>query len=135
MAEGRDLSWLREEIALGLSKCVLLRLPGYPAADVIEFVAEVWLEAILSAPIYWTENLDRLRIRQAFIALTRVHYQWPTPAILLDHLPPRAAVMSLPEPPMSEEQLAKNLEMIRKLRQDLESNLGMDQKKPYGNPP
>lgn len=125
MANNHDLTWLREEIALGLSKCVVLRLQGFPPEDAIIHVAEIWMEAILSAPICWTEEPDRLRVRKGFVELSRICRFWPTPSDLLHHLPPRPpSPLLLDEPVMSEETIVRNRTMIRELIDKLKSNIG-----------
>ncbi|MBF0165651.1 MAG: hypothetical protein HQM01_14305 [Magnetococcales bacterium] len=127
MVNNHELTWLREEIALGLSKCVVLRLQGFPPEDAIIHVAEIWMEAILSAPIYWTEDPDRLRIRKGFVELTRICRFWPAPSDLLHHLPPRPATpLLLDEPPMPEEALARNRKRIRELIDKLKSSPNRD---------
>jgi hypothetical protein len=120
-----DMEWLREEIAAGLATLVSARLPGFPSADTVKATARVWLNAILDAHVVFSEEVDRPRVRQAFRTLTRVCYQWPSPRTFLDHLPPRPPVQALPEPPMSEEKMARNQRMVRDLIDKLKAGLAI----------
>ncbi|GAB0057433.1 hypothetical protein SIID45300_01761 [Candidatus Magnetaquicoccaceae bacterium FCR-1] len=112
---GDEMMWLRREIAVGLGRLATLRLAGFPAADDIQYVVRSWYETLLTEPIQWDESLDQARIRHSFMMLARVCDRWPAPKTFLDHLPPRPARPSLPEPPMPKEKVAQNVGKIQEL--------------------
>lgn len=122
--ENRDESWLRAEIAKGLARLLVLRLPGFPAEDAIRPMAEVWLAAIQDAPVGWCEERDRQRVAQAFVTLTRVCDHWPAPRTLLEYLPPRPEALRLPDPPITDQEIRRNIRKGQKLIQWLTAKMG-----------
>ena len=108
----KDLTWLRAAVGDGLMRMYSLRLSGAPAEDMIDVVAEVWLDAVKSLNKDWQEPLDRPRIEQAFTRLIQLCSEWPAPATLIAELPPRKAPKLLPEPPPTKEEAAEILRTL-----------------------
>jgi hypothetical protein len=111
--------WLRFEIASGLQKLLALRLIGTPPEDAIIGTAEVWLEAVGGCGIQWVEHLDRDRVRRTFQTLFRICDRWPAPKQFLDNLGSRAPPISLPEPPITPEDRARNRARLREAVESL----------------
>ena len=108
--------WIRREIAEGMQKLLVLRLPGTPPEDAIVVTATVWMEALLSMSIRWDESLDAHRIRRAFSLLIRGCDRWPAPKHLIENLGNRDPPRALPGPKLSEEQRQKNLQRIQEMK-------------------
>lgn len=108
----KDLTWLRAAVGDGLMRMYSLRLPGAPAEDMIDVVAEVWLDAIADLNKDWQESLDRPRIEKAFTRLIQLYREWPSPAMLIDELPLRDVPKLLPEPPPTKEEAAEILRTL-----------------------
>lgn len=107
--------WLEREIARGLQGLIALRLPGAPADDSVTLTLDIWLAAIESQAITWSEHLDAERIRQAFRALYRTCDRWPAPKHFLDNLGNRDPPPALPAPRISEAQRQKNITKLREI--------------------
>lgn len=80
-------NWFGDAVAAGLQRLVALRLPGTPAADMLQATAKVWIGALLSRPIDWQEARDLPRIRQAFLTLTATMDHWPSPSEFMAAFP------------------------------------------------
>ncbi|HIJ95800.1 MAG TPA: hypothetical protein HPP94_08715 [Desulfuromonadales bacterium] len=78
--------WLRLLIYAAFQRMFPRRMQDAPAADLIEVVAEDWVEIIGEG---MTEELDRERIIAGFKLLFRECRRWPQPAELLKRLPRR----------------------------------------------
>ena len=92
--------WLENCVITGLQMLMTLRLPGAPAQDTMDVVAEVWIAAFARGRrIGWDEGRDPARIEAAFIACAATTERWPTPGRVLDLLPPRLLTQrALPGP-------------------------------------
>lgn len=78
--------WLRSLICHAFNRMLPRRMQDAPAADLIEIVAEDWIEIIGEG---MTEELDRDRIITGFKLIFRECRRWPQPAELLKRLPLR----------------------------------------------
>jgi hypothetical protein len=114
----KDLSWLREAIGNGLMRMYSLRLKGAPAEDMIDVVAEVWLDAVMDLNKDWQESLDYPRIEKAFTRLIQLYGEWPAPKMLIEELPPRKLPKLLQPAPLSHEESVEILKML-KVNKDL----------------
>ena len=99
--------WFESVVAEGIAKLYVLRLESAPAADTLDGVELVWVEALWYSNIAWDEELDTDRLRQAFRALTQWVTRWPAPRELMTHLPARPQRKPLPPPPQTPEQKAE----------------------------
>lgn len=81
-----DNSWLKREIAKGVTGLLALRLDGAPAADAATKTADIWLVAMTKGR-EWNEHQDASRISKAFETLFANCERWPPPALLLRELP------------------------------------------------
>lgn len=81
-----DNSWLKREIAKGVTGLLALRLDGAPAADAATKTADIWLVAMTKGR-EWNEKQDASRIAKAFETLFANCERWPPPALLLRELP------------------------------------------------
>lgn len=79
-------SWLKREIAKGVTGLLALRLDGAPAADAATKTADIWLVAMTKGR-EWDEKQDAPRIAKAFETLFANCERWPPPALLLRELP------------------------------------------------
>ena len=79
-------SWLKREIAKGVTGLLALRLDGAPAADAATKTADIWLVAMTKGR-EWNEKQDASRIAKAFETLFANCERWPPPALLLRELP------------------------------------------------
>lgn len=86
--------WLENSVVTGLQMLLTLRLPGAPAEDTVPAVAAVWVAAFRRGRnLDWRADLgDAARIEQAFTAAAAKVDRWPSPARVLDELPPRVAI-------------------------------------------
>lgn len=107
-------AWFTDLMAEGLARLYVLRLEASPAADTLEGVEMVWVDAVWASRS-WDEELDAERLRQAFISLTRSMTRWPPPRALLDSLPPRPQRRELPPPPISDAEREENIKRLREL--------------------
>lgn len=109
--------WFVEVVAEGIAKLYVLRLESAPAADTLDGVEMVWVEALWYSGKVWEEHLDRNRLRQAFVHLVQTVTRWPAPRTLMDHLPARAKPRELPAPPPTPEDRARAEAQLAKLRE------------------
>jgi len=117
--------WFESVVAEGIAKLYVLRLESAPAADTLDGVELVWVEALWYSNVAWDEELDTERLRQAFRALTQRLHRWPAPRELMEHLPARPKRRELPPPPQTPEQKAKAVAQLAKLRAMMKDlNLG-----------
>lgn len=108
----KDLTWMREEVGDGFQRLFALRLRDAPPADMIDVVAEIWLDSLMNLNKDWQESLDRQRIKTAFIRLTQLYREWPSPPMLIEELPARKLPKLLPEPPPTKEEAAEILRAL-----------------------
>ena len=85
--------WIADEVVKGLMRIYSLGLDGYPAADVIQFTASCWVDAVKRSGGY-EQRLDAPRFREAFLKLESNCRRWPAPAEFLEAL--RATPRQLP---------------------------------------
>lgn len=114
--------WFESVVAEGIAKLYVLRLEGAPAADTLDGVELVWVEALWYSGKVWDEHLDYPRLRQAFVHLVQTMTRWPAPRQLMDHLPARPRPRELPAPPPTPEERARaeaNLAKLRELMKDI----------------
>lgn len=97
--------WFAKSVAKGLQMLTVLNLPGAPSHETAKSTAQVWIELLWGAEIYWRET-EAHRIHAAFARLGREVREWPAPESLLkiyspSHRPPEAApegTLALPAP-------------------------------------
>lgn len=111
--------WMMAAVAEGLQRLLVLRLEGTPPVDAIEGAALAWCDALLVRGGCWDQALDAPRIRHAFRRLAAHAVRWPAPAQLWEHLPSRPQPVTLPRPPMTEEQREKVRAMLADITQRL----------------
>lgn len=112
--------WLRREIAAGLQALVALARPGTPGADTICLTADVWEVAIRGTYRMEIEEIDAPRLHAAFKGLIKQPLKdWPDPAALEAHMPPRREPGKLAPPVRSDEDNRRGLEAVRKLMEGL----------------
>lgn len=93
-------AWLCRLILEGVQRMLGLRLPGSPAADMVQTTANLWIEAITNLNRVWIEERDTDRIRKAFRTLAATMDRWPAPKHFLEALPPtnENPTLALPQP-------------------------------------
>lgn len=123
MAEGVP-EWFREVVAEGIARLYVLRLDSAPAADTLDGVELVWVEALWTCGKDWVEE-DAWRLRRAFVALSQRATRWPAPAQLLEQLPARTPRRHLPPPPLSDEEVERNRARLRQILRDVTQGLQM----------
>jgi hypothetical protein len=110
--------WFERRIKHGLAALLTLRLDGHPPADVVEATARVWALALWPGRA-WIEKGDGERIGEAFRVCALRETRWPTPAVLLRYLPPRAEPPALPRPRPDPALRAQVLAQLRHVTQRL----------------
>lgn len=108
-------AWFVEVVAEGIAKLYVLRLESAPAADTLDGVEMVWVEALWYCGRQWDEELDAWRFRHAFVGLAQTLTRWPAPRTVLDHLPSRPQRAALPKPEVSDEERARNRQRLAEL--------------------
>jgi hypothetical protein len=103
-----DNRWLMQEIGMGLSKLLCLRLDGSPSEDMIEGTVAAWLEALTHNRV-WDEQRDVPRIRESFKRLARTLERWPAPVKLTENLPDVETKLALPAKVVSDEVAKANI--------------------------
>lgn len=121
--------WLEREVAQGLMGLVALRLEGAPAADAINQMLDIWLEAIRARR--WDEQRDAERIRAGFRVLFGTCERWPAPARLLSNLPPPKSTAGLPAPVLTDEQRNNGRRQLAEILQKLKPRLTPTQSKEH----
>ncbi len=104
---------IREMVAYPLTGLLALRLENTPAADTITRTADIWEHALrpkLSIPAQ-----DSTRMIAASKRLIAVVRKWPTPAQLIELLPPRKQLKAV-DNEISAEQRQTNKERLQELR-------------------
>lgn len=117
--KGAPAPWFVSAVAEGIARLYVLRLESAPAADTLDGVELVWVEALWYMPVAWDEELDTPRLAAAFRRLTQRLSRWPAPRELMEHLPSRPKPAALPSPPISDEQRARNRERIAEMMASL----------------
>lgn len=111
--------WFRDEIAAGIARLLVLRLPSAPWEDEAEYTVQTWIDALWQQPIGWDAELDVQRIRGAFARLAGNADRWPVPRQLLEQLPERPQRPRLPKPPMSDAQRRRNKARLKQMLREL----------------
>lgn len=91
-------AWLENLVIDGLQKLLILRRPGSPAADTINAVVDVWMDALARDAKRLNAEQDAGRVREGFARIVREMDIWPQPMHLLECMPPRAPQRALPSP-------------------------------------
>lgn len=107
-------TWLNDEIRVGLSKLLCLRLEGTPPADMIEGTAQAWLEALTHRRA-WDSERDTPRVREAFTTLLRTSRRWPSIPDFDAALPRLEQVPALPAAPADPERAERSIAEARAL--------------------
>lgn len=110
-------AWFQNTLAEGLQFLVALSLPGQPPAETIALTLDVWVHTVWRAPVQWSEQYDRARLRHAFFAISRRAERWPAPRHLIEAMPPRPAPPALPAPRISDEQRARYIAEIARFNE------------------
>lgn len=91
--------WLRNEISDGLSGLMALRLRNAPGEDTVDMTADIWEQAMVRhLGRYAEESLDATRIREGFRRIFSVVREWPAPREVIEQMPKRPPLPSLPPP-------------------------------------
>lgn len=97
--------WLDRVIREGLARLAALSLEGAPQAAVAQLAPQVWRDALTRNRTF-DEGLDAWRIRTAFRALESTAKRWPSPAHLIEAMPPRREA---PVPKIAVDRRGRNL--------------------------
>lgn len=89
--------WFNNAVISGVQMLYSLSLQGCPAGEVLQLTTLTWIDALWRAR-FWDEPVDTRRLDVAFASLAAAVERWPAPRQLLNYLPPRPAVLQLPEP-------------------------------------
>lgn len=81
--------WLCRLIGTLFQSFVTSALPGQPAAEMLPFTAQLWVDVLIDMRL--TEEQDRDRIEAAGRTLLRTLEEWPQVAALIAALPRRVA--------------------------------------------
>lgn len=114
--------WFHDTIMEVLQVLVALSLKDTPAAEIITATSDIWAKALWSKG-GWVERLDRPRLLNGVMALSRQVDRWPAPADLIDAMPVRVKQRALPPPPMSDEKQEYGRQKLKEIREML-ANVG-----------
>lgn len=114
--------WFKDSIINGLQMLMALRLRNTPSAETMQAVAKVWMAALSSRPITWTQELDEERIKKAFTEIAATSTHWPTPAEFLAVMPPRKEMLKLAAP-VKNDMSPKTREMVTNLLNRMRKNV------------
>ncbi len=114
--------WFKDSIINGLQMLMALRLRNTPSAETMQAVAKVWMAALSSRPIEWTEEHDAERIRKAFTELAATSTHWPSPSEFMAVMPPRKESLKLP-PPVVNHMSPQTREMVTSLLSRMRKNV------------
>jgi len=114
--------WFKDSIISGLQMLMALRLRNTPSAETMQAVAKVWMAALSSRPINWSEEHDAERIRKAFTELAATSTHWPSPSEFMAVMPPRKETLKL-SPPVDREMSPKTREMVTNLLNRMRKNV------------
>jgi hypothetical protein len=107
--------WLRAVICRAFERMIPRRMQDTPAADLIEFVAEDWIDIIGEG---MEQDLDLDRVIAGFRLIFRECNRWPQPADLLKRLPRRSKPTPdsrTMETPISDEEHARQKAELQKI--------------------
>ena len=88
--------WLKQEVAAGLARLIVLKRNGAPAADTILVTASEF-ERFLVKRNQTIREIDQPRIREGFEQLISSFDGWPEPKDLYGNMPRRPERKNLPE--------------------------------------
>ncbi len=111
MAESAP-DWFHDAIVSGLQGLVALRLEGGPPRDSVAATALTWVAAWWALPVAWVKS-DVDRIAHAFLRATHRVTKWPAPRDVINLMPPRPAMLALPEIAPGPEVLERRREALR----------------------
>lgn len=114
--------WFKDSIINGLQMLMALRLRNTPSAETMQAVAKVWMAALSSRPIEWSEEHDAERIRKAFMELAATSTHWPSPSEFMAVMPPRKELPRLMAP-VDREMSPKTREMVTNLLNRMRKNV------------
>lgn len=106
---------LHNAVLTGVQRLLVLRLPGTPARDTIEFTALVWTDAIAARPVTWNVDRDLKRFAAAFRTLEGTSEKWPNPAQFMKCLPAIPEQLKL-SPPRNYAVNAKFKELVKSMQ-------------------
>ena len=114
--------WLRNTIIDGFSRLILLRLQNSPPNDeqVLGAMVNLWCET-LETKFNLDEKQDKTRIEKAFLRLCGDCERFPSPKMLIDRMPARDLPLQLEKPKLTDEQIEKNKQRIRKMIAELKN--------------
>lgn len=111
---------LHNAVVTGVQRLLVLRLPGTPARDTIEFTALVWTDAIAARPVTWNVDRDLKRFAAAFRTLEGTSEKWPNPSMFMQCLPAIPEQLKL-SPPRNYAVNAKFKELVKSMRAKTET--------------
>jgi len=116
------MTWFKDLIINGLQTLVALRLRGTPSAETLPAVAKIWVAALSTRNIRWDEDLDRDRLRKAFVEVAATATHWPSPAEFIALIPPRKPQNALP-PPVDKSMSPETRKMLDDLLNRMKKNV------------
>lgn len=120
------VDFIQQEVAIGIQHLYVLRLQGAPPEDGIALTAKVWIGALKKKYKTWNEE-DKGRISKGFDSLILEVTRWPSPAMLIEHIPPRPEKLQIGyKPKFTQEELERNKQNIRNLSNTLARKKGLD---------
>lgn len=115
--------WFNNAIVSGIELLYALALRGAPAAEVLTLTTTGWIETLWRKPLAWQQDADEQRLGAAFVSLGGAVSEWPAPAQLMQHMPPRpeptALLLTNAVPPVSQQRMTE----LRSLRRRLADRL------------
>lgn len=109
--------WIKPILGKGFAILLTLRLKNSPAEDMVRPTLETWFK-VITFKRGWEQSLDQWRFEEAFMYLAQTCEWFPAPKHLLEAMPPRR-MKALPEPQISDEQMAKNSARLSELLKQL----------------
>lgn len=121
MAAENVPDWFHDSVISGVQLLHVLSLPGTPAAETVALTATVWIRALYSTPVNWSQEHDAPRLEAAFVELARTAERWPGPREVLARMPRRVSppVPQLPEPIATAEEVAARRARLRQVMEEL----------------
>lgn len=122
MKNDMPADWFNNALVDGLELIYALALRNAPAASVLPLTTTGWIETLWRKPIAWDQKLDADRIAKGFVSLGGAITEWPAPAMLMQHLPPRSTAaprLAAPAPTLSPERRRELGELRRRLADHL----------------
>ena len=114
------MKWILAETIRGLDRLYLMRLPGTPAATMLQPLAEEWAKSLMRNFGNPVEKVDAPRIRRSFDELIDKSDKWPSPSQFYKYLRPRPQREALPVPSISKEGMEKGRVFIKEILQNID---------------